>query len=109
MSQQNATGYAVTYLIADAEQKDVTLQMGSNDQAKIYVNGKQVVKNETARGIDKDQDKSEPLTLKKGVNVVRAAIINAGGATDFCARFLDANARPIAGLTIDLAATPGSS
>ena len=38
------------------------------------------------------------------MNVIRAAIINAGGATDFCARFLDANARPITGLTIDLAA-----
>jgi len=29
---------------------------------------------------------------------------NGGGATDFCARFLDANDRPIAGLGVTLAA-----
>jgi hypothetical protein len=35
------------------------------------------------------------VTLRKGRNVIRAAIINGGGATDFCARFLDANDQPI--------------
>ena len=39
------------------------------------------------------------LTLRKGRNVIRAAIINGGGATDFCARFLDENDQPIQGLT----------
>ena len=50
-----------------------------------------------------DDGVSKRVTLKKGANVIRAAIINAGGATDFCARFLDADARPITGLAIDLA------
>jgi hypothetical protein len=35
--------------------------------------------------------------------VIRAAIINGGGATDFCARFLDAQDRPITGLRTQLA------
>ena len=34
---------------------------------------------------------------------VRAAIVNGGGATDFCARFLDEESRPIKGLTVSLA------
>ncbi len=29
------------------------------------------------------------------LDVIRAAIINGGGATDFCARFLDADDQPI--------------
>jgi hypothetical protein len=33
---------------------------------------------------------------------VRAAIVNGGGATDFCARFLDADDRPIKGITATL-------
>jgi hypothetical protein len=45
---------------------------------------------------------SKRITLKKGPNVVRAVIVNGGGATDFCARFLDANDKPIKGLTITL-------
>jgi hypothetical protein len=40
--------------------------------------------------------------LKKGANVLRAAVVNAGGATDFCARFLDAEDRPIRGITVSL-------
>jgi hypothetical protein len=35
--------------------------------------------------------------------VIRAAIVNAGGATDFCARFLDEAGRPVKGLTVSLA------
>ena len=42
------------------------------------------------------------LTLKKGPNIVRAAIVNGGGATDFCARFLDANDKPLKGYSITL-------
>jgi hypothetical protein len=34
--------------------------------------------------------------------VIRAAIVNGGGATDFCARFLDAEDRPLTALTIRL-------
>jgi hypothetical protein len=40
--------------------------------------------------------------LRKGRNVIRAAIINGGGATDFCARFLDENDRPVQGLTVSV-------
>ena len=49
-----------------------------------------------------DDGVSKRLTLKKGLNIVRAAIINGGGATDFCARFLDAEDRPIKGFTVRL-------
>jgi hypothetical protein len=52
------------------------------------------------RGAEKDETKR--LTLKKGPNVVRAAIINGGGATDFCARFLDADDQPLKGLVVSV-------
>jgi hypothetical protein len=45
---------------------------------------------------------SKRLTLKKGPNVVRGAIVNAGGYTDFCARFLEAEGRPLKGITVTL-------
>jgi hypothetical protein len=49
-----------------------------------------------------DDGVSGRLTLRKGRNVVRAAIVNGGGATDFCARFLDGEDRPITNLAVDL-------
>ncbi len=45
------------------------------------------------------------MTLNRGPNIIRAAIINAGGATDFCARFLDEHGHPVKGLTLNLAAS----
>src|SRR5436190_14876634 len=41
---ENAAGYFVAYINVPAEKKDVTLLMGSNDQGKVYLNGKEVVK-----------------------------------------------------------------
>ena len=49
-----------------------------------------------------DDGVSRRLTLRQGRNVIRAAIVNGGGATDFCARFLDENDRPIQGLSVSL-------
>jgi beta-xylosidase len=50
-----------------------------------------------------DDGVSKRLTLKKGPNVIRGAIVNVGGATDFCARFLDGEDRPLKGITVSLA------
>ena len=49
-----------------------------------------------------DDGVSKRVTLHKGRNVIRAAIVNGGGATDFCARFLDANDKPITNLKVSL-------
>ena len=35
-------------------------------------------------------------------SVIRAAIVNAGGATDFCARFIDEAGVPVKGITVSL-------
>lgn len=43
--------------------------------------------------------------LKKGPNIVRCAVINAGGATDFCARFLDGEEKPLKGFTLSVGET----
>jgi hypothetical protein len=49
-----------------------------------------------------DDRVSKRITLRKGRNVIRAAVINGGGATDFCARFLDEKDSPIGGLEVTL-------
>jgi len=43
-----------------------------------------------------------PAALGKGPNIVRCAVANGGGATDFCARFLDKNDAPVKGFTVNL-------
>ena len=100
----NVLFWVVTVVRAPQDMPDVRLAIGSNAASVWWLNGEQVISLFNDRQTVIDDGVSKRVMLKKGVNVIRAAIINAGGATDFCARFLDANARPITGLTIDLAA-----
>lgn len=66
------------------------------------MNGQEVVSIYGDRQTVIDDGVSKRFNLKKGPNVIRAAIVNGGGATDFCARFLDAEDRPLTALTIRL-------
>jgi len=102
----NVLFWAVTIIRAPQDLADVRLAIGSNAASVWWLNGREVISLFNDRQTVIDDGVSTRVTLKKGVNVIRAAIINAGGATDFCARFLDAHARPLTRLTIDLAATP---
>jgi hypothetical protein len=95
-----------TAVRAPQDMPDVRLAIGSNAASVWWLNGVEVISLFNDRQAVIDDGVSKRVTLKKGGNIIRAAILNAGGATDFCARFLDANARPLTGLTIDLAAAP---
>jgi hypothetical protein len=98
----NVLFWAVTIVNAPREMSGVRLAIGSNAASVWWVNGQEVVGIYNDRQTVIDDGVSKRLTLKKGANVIRAAIVNAGGATDFCARFLDNDNRPITGLTVSV-------
>ena len=94
--------WAVTVVICPREMRDVRLAIGSNAASVWWVNGKEVIGIYGDRQTVIDDGVSKRLTLNKGANIVRAAIVNGGGATDFCARFLDSEDKPIREVTISL-------
>ena len=101
--------WAVTVINCPREMHDVRLSIGSNAASVWWVNGKEVIGIYGDRQTVIDDGVSKRLTLNRGPNVVRAAIVNGGGATDFCARFLDAEDKPIKEITVSLgefSATP---
>jgi hypothetical protein len=95
----NVLFWITTTVDSPREMKDVRLAIGSNAASRWWLNGELVIALNDDRQAVIDDGVSKRLTLRKGRNVIRAAIINGGGATDFCARFLDANDRPVTGLT----------
>ena len=100
----NVLFWAVTVVNSPREMPDVRLAIGSNAASVWWVNGKEVIGIYNDRQTVIDDGMSRRLTLQKGPNVVRAAIVNGGGATDFCARFLDREYRPVKDITVSLAA-----
>lgn len=100
---EDCAGLLVAYVEAEAEMKDVTLQMGSNDEGRVYFNGKEVVKDLEPRTVDKDQNAAEHLTLNKGVNTIVFKVINEKNNWQGCIRFQGKDGKPIKNLKIKLA------
>ncbi len=100
----NVLFWVVTVLDCPQQVRGVRLAIGSNAASVWWVNGREVVGIYGDRQAVIDDGVSKRLTLEKGTNIVRAAIVNAGGATDFCARILDADERPLTRFTVNLSA-----
>ncbi len=100
--------WAVTVIQSPREMRNVRLAIGSNAASVWWLNGQEVIGIYGDRQTVIDDGVSKRLTLKQGSNVVRAAIVNGGGATDFCARFLDSEDKPMGGLTVTLSPTSSS-
>jgi hypothetical protein len=98
----NVLFWAVTVVDCLNELKDVRLAIGSNAASVWWVNGKEVIGIYGDRQSVIDDGVSKRLTLKKGPNVVRCAVINGGGATDFCARFLGKDEVPVKNFVVNL-------
>jgi hypothetical protein len=94
----NVVFWVETTIDSPREMQNVRLAIGSNAASRWWLNGEPVIALNDDRQSVIDDGVSRRVTLRKGRNVIRAAIINGGGATDFCARFLDENDRPLVGL-----------
>ena len=103
--KEQQVGYAVTTVVSEAEVKNVTLRIGSDDGCKIWLNGKEVGKDVSDRALEKDQNSFEGLTLKKGANVLVFKVGNGIADWTACARFVDKDGKPIAGLKVELPTT----
>jgi hypothetical protein len=94
----NVLFWVETTVDSPREMPGVRLAIGSNAASRWWLNDEAVISLNDDRQTVIDDGVSKRVTLRKGRNVIRAAIINGGGATDFCARFLDENDQPITGL-----------
>jgi len=97
----HAAGYMVTYIECDREMNDVTMALGSNDQARLYLNGKDIYAVQDARILELDADKGK-VRLNKGVNVVVFKVINEQNSWQGSMRFLDKAGAPVTDLKIKL-------
>jgi hypothetical protein len=100
----NVLFWVATVVESPSEMRDVRLAICSNAASQWWLNGEPVIAIYGDRQAVIDDGVSHRLTLRKGRNVIRAAIVNGGGATDFCARFITAEGEPITGLSATLAA-----
>jgi hypothetical protein len=92
--------WAVTVVNCPQEMKNVRMAVGSNSASQWWINGKEAVILSGDRRMVMDDCVSPNLTLNKGKNIIRGAVINGPGMSDFCVRFLDEKGKPIKDITI---------
>jgi hypothetical protein len=104
----NTLCFALAYVLSEGDVAEAWLLTGSDDSAAWWLNGREVQRFYGGRGVVKDNDRTaQPVTLKKGMNVLLAAVINGGGPTGACARFVDKDNQPVKGLAT--AVNPGAT
>jgi len=87
--------WAVTIVSSPREVKNVRLAVGSNSASMWWLNGEDVADLFNDRRMVMDDVVSRPITLKQGNNVLRGAVINGPGLSDFCVRFIDESGHPV--------------
>jgi hypothetical protein len=92
--------WAVTVINSPQELKNVRMAVGSNSASMWWLNEKEAVILSGDRRMVMDDGVSTRLTLNKGKNIIRGAVINGPGMSDFCIRFLDEKGAPVKDLTI---------
>jgi hypothetical protein len=84
---QNAVAYAVATVDVPHEMKGVTLLLGSDDAARVWLNGKEVWTVDHVRGVNPDEDVVTGLTLHAGRNVLVVKVAQGVGGWGLAARF----------------------
>jgi hypothetical protein len=92
--------WMVTVIDCPQEIKNVRLAAGINSGGAFWLNGKEILTVPGDKDIIVDNVASPLVTLNKGRNVLRAAVINGQGMCNFVARFLDEKGKPVTGYTL---------
>ena len=97
-----SVAYAVSYIRSEADQRELRMLVGSDNEAKVYLNGKQVHKSPAVRSFVADQDTVPDITLNAGLNVLVFKVVNETGDWQGSIRFTDAQGNPVKGIKVTL-------
>ena len=92
--------WLVTVIDCPVEMKNVRMAAGCNSGSMWWLNGEEALLLSGDRDMIVDNVTSSRLTLKKGKNIIRGAVINGPGMANFCVRFLDEKGDSIKNFTI---------
>lgn len=92
--------WLVTVIDSPEEIQNVRMAAGCNSGSMWWLNGQEALLLSGDRDMIADNGTSARLTLKKGRNIIRGAVINGPGMANFCVRFLDEKGSPVKNLRI---------
>ena len=97
-----SVAYAVCYVQVATPRKGLVLKVGSDDQARVYLNGLKIYENLRPRGLWPDEDTISDVELQAGLNVVVFKVVNGESGWGGSLRFADKEDQPVPGIKITL-------
>lgn len=95
-------GYAVCYLRSERARDGLIMHLGSDDQAKVYLNGQLLLRCGEARSFAFDQNTIRDFSLQAGVNVLVLKLVNETGDWRGSIWITDEQGRPVEGVRVSL-------
>jgi eukaryotic-like serine/threonine-protein kinase len=102
MPNHRRVAYAVCYVVSSAQRTALRLRVGSDDQAKVYLNGRQVHRIAKTRPLRLDEDDVNGITLRKATNVLVLKVVNETYDWAGSVRFVDKEGKPAEGIEFRL-------
>jgi hypothetical protein len=97
-----SVAYAVCYIQSEAEQHGLRMLVGSDDEAKVYLNGKQIYTSPVPRPFVADEDQVTDIPLNAGLNVLVFKVVNELEQWKASIHFTDAQGNPVKGIKVTL-------
>jgi eukaryotic-like serine/threonine-protein kinase len=94
--------YEVCYIQSDSDKDNLVMKVGSNEQSRVYLNGREIHRRMSGRAYVADQDAVAGVKLKSGLNVLVFKVMNQTPAWQGSIRFSDAADQPLKGIKVIL-------
>ncbi len=91
---QNAVAYAVAIFDVPRAVTGLNLRFASDDAAKVWLNGREIWRVNTTRGVNLDQDVVPKVSLRAGRNVLVVKVVQGVGGWGLAARFERSDGSP---------------
>jgi len=99
---EESVAYAVCYLDSETKQEGLRLWVGSDDEAKVYLNGQEKYICHDRRPLIAGQDKVEDVALSAGLNVLVFKVVNENLNWAGSIRLTDRQGNPVKGIKVTL-------
>ncbi|HUA65283.1 MAG TPA: protein kinase [Alphaproteobacteria bacterium] len=103
-----SVAYAVCYIQSQSVRSNLVIQVGSDDESKIYLNGRQIYRWGELRQFRPDEDLvDEGVSLKAGCNVLVFKVVNETAGWAGSIWLTDSSGQPVKGISVSLTPPAG--
>jgi hypothetical protein len=95
----SSVAYAVSYVHSEAARRGLLMQVGRDDEAKVYINGKEAYRGTGQHTYVADQDVVQGVELNAGPNVILFKVVNERAGS---IHFTDTAGQPVKGIRVTL-------